>query len=72
MKSYRNRAYFNVGKKAADRGDEITAFFYYRDAFRLSPFDEETGDHKGIRYYAEIQMKKLLGIEDVSTFLYWK
>lgn len=72
LKSYRNQAYFNLGKKAAQRGDEMTAFFLFRDAYRLSTFTEERGDHKGMRYLAEIEMKKLLGIEHIGTFTYWK
>ncbi|TJY58886.1 hypothetical protein E4T66_14910 [Sinimarinibacterium sp. CAU 1509] len=72
LKSYRNQAYFNLGKKAADRGDEMTAFFMFRDAYRLSGFTEDEGDHKGMRYQAEIEMKKLLGLESMGTFTYWK
>ena len=29
MKSYRNQAYFNLGRKAAERGDEIAAFDWF-------------------------------------------
>jgi len=72
LKSYRNQAYFNLGKKAADRGDEMTAFFLFRDVYRLSTFTEDEGDHKGMRYQAEIEMKKLLGLEDMGTFTYWE
>ncbi len=72
LKSYRNQAYFNLGKKAAERGDDLTAFFLFRDAYRLSLFTEDGGDHKGMRYQAEIEMKKLLGLQDMGTFLYWK
>lgn len=72
LKSYRNQAYFNLGKKAAARGDEMTAFLLFRDAYRLSSFTEAEGDHKGMRYLAEIEMKKLLGIDHLGTFIYWK
>ncbi|MBI5850972.1 MAG: hypothetical protein HZB39_08080 [Planctomycetes bacterium] len=72
LKSYRNQAYFNLGKKAAGRGDEMTAFFYFRDAYRLSSFTEDKGDHKGLRYQAEVEMKRLLGLESMGTFIYWK
>ena len=72
LKNIRNQAYFNLGKKAAQRGDELEAFFYFRDAFRLSTFTHADGDHKGMRYMAEIEMKKLLGLEDIGTFLYWQ
>lgn len=71
-KAYRNQAYFNLGKKAADRGDTVTAFFMFRDAYRLSTFTEDDGDHKGMRYQAEVEMKKLLGLQDIDTFTYWK
>ncbi|TYO96770.1 hypothetical protein EDC39_11258 [Geothermobacter ehrlichii] len=72
LKSYRNQAYFNLGKKAAERGDEITAFFFFRDAYRLSAFTDDEGDHKGMRYRAEIEMKKLLGLDGMGTFVYWR
>ncbi len=72
LKSHRNQAYFNLGKKAAARGDEVMAFFYFRDTYRLSTFDESEGDHRGLRYQAEVEMKRLLGIEDLGTFLYWQ
>ena len=72
LKSYRNQAYFNLGKKAAQRGDEMTAFFLFRDAYRLSTFTEGQGDHKGMRYLAEVEMKKLLGMEHIGTFIYWQ
>ena len=71
LKSYRNQAYFNLGKKAADRGDEMTAFFMFRDAYRLSSFTRgKEGDKKGMRSRAEIEMKKLLGLEDIGTYIY--
>ena len=72
LKAYRDQAYFNLGKKAAQRGDEVMAFFLFRDAYRLSPFTEEQGDHKGMRYQAELEIKKLLGLEEIDTFIYWK
>ena len=72
LKLYRNHAYFNLGKKAAGRGDEMTAFFLFRDAYRLSNFTEDQGDHKGIRYHAELEMKKLLGMKGIYSFIYWK
>jgi hypothetical protein len=72
LKGYRNQAYYNLGKKAAERGDKVTAFFYFRDAFRLSQFTKSEGDHKGMRYLAELELKKLLGIESIGTYLYWQ
>ena len=72
LKGIRNKCYFNLGKRAAERGEELQAFAYFRDAYRLSSFGEAEGDHKGMRYYAEIEMKKLLGINDIETYVYWK
>lgn len=72
LKAFRNQAYFNLGKKACDRGDELTAFFYFRDVYRLSTFTDDQGDHKGMRYLAEIEMKSLLGMTSTGTFIYWK
>jgi hypothetical protein len=72
LKDHRNQAYFNLGVKAAARGDDLAAFLFFRDAYRLSTFTEDEGDHKGMRYMAELEMKKLLGIEDMGTFTYWQ
>lgn len=72
FKGFRNQAYFNLGIKHRNGGNEVLAFFYFRDAFRLSTFTEPGGDHRGLRYKAEIEMKKLLGCEELETFVYWK
>jgi len=72
FKSYRDQCNFNIGLKHKEKGNGVVAFFYFRDAFRLSTFTEDEGDHKGMRYKAEIEMKKLLGLEDIGTFIYWK
>lgn len=72
LKAQRNQAYLNLGKKLAASGNNIEAFFYFRDAFRLSSFTDDSGDHKGIRYQAEQEMKKLMNIEDMESFIYWK
>jgi len=70
---YRNQAYFNLSKKAAERGDEVLAFLFFRDAYRLSKFvGLEGDDYQGMRYQAEIEMKKLLGIQDIGTYTYWR
>ncbi|MCY4499423.1 MAG: hypothetical protein OXC14_19335 [Rhodospirillaceae bacterium] len=71
LKSYRNQAYFNLGKKAAEGGEEVMALFLFRDAYRLSRFTEDEGDHKGMRYRAELEIKKLLGLEGMDTFIHW-
>ena len=72
MKSYRNQAYFNLGLQAAERGDQIRAFFYFRDAYRLSSFTEGGQTREGMRYRSEIEMKKLLEIEEIGTFVDWQ
>ena len=72
LRGYRNQAYFNLAMKHKEKGQALLAFFYFRDAFRLSVFVESEGDHMGFRYKAEIEMKKLLGIDDIGTFVYWE
>ena len=71
LKSYRNEAYFNLGIKAMEGGDDIEAFLYFRDSYRLSLFTEGKDNREGMRYKSEIQMKKLLGIEELGTFVHW-
>lgn len=69
MKDYRNRAYFNLGKKHLAKNELITSLFYFRDAYRLSAFNDRAG-RSGMRYMAEQEMKKLLGIEnEVKSFV---
>jgi len=72
LKSQRNQAYLNLGKKIAASGNNIEAFFYFKDAFRLASFTDDSGDHKGIRYQAEQEMKKLMGLESIESFVYWQ
>ena len=70
LRHSRNLAFFYLGILYKKAGDNITAFFYFKDSFTLSSFTEE-GGVKGLRYKAEIEMKQILGIEDVGTFLHW-
>jgi len=72
LKGFRNQSYYNLGIKFKAEGNNMAAFFYFRDAFRLSSFTEPDGDNKGLRYESEIQMKELMGIEGVGTFIYWQ
>ena len=72
LKDYRNQSYFNIGKKLAASNNEIEAFFYFRDTYRLSSFTDNKGDHKGMRFLAEQEMKKLMGLSDIGSFIYWK
>ena len=69
---YRNQCYFNLGEKLKAKGNVVEAFFYYRDAYRLSSFTDSKGDHKGMRYKAEQKLKELLGISDIPSFVFWK
>jgi len=72
MKDFRNQAYFNLGKKHVNKGELLAALFYFRDAYRLSTFDDDRR-RQGMRYMAEQEMKKLLGIEnDASSFVHWQ
>jgi len=72
LKSQRNQAYLNLGKKLAASGNNIEAFFYFKDAFRLSKFTDDNGDHKGIRYQSELEMKKLMDLDNIESFIYWQ
>jgi len=72
LMGYRNQSYFNIGKKLVSSNNEVEAFFYFRDAYRLSSFDDDKGDHKGMRFLAEQEMKKLMGLSDIGSFIYWK
>lgn len=70
FKGYRNQAFFNLGMKSKVAGNSIAAFFYFRDAFRLSNFvDSSAPGGKGVRYKAEIEMKAILGLQDLDTFI---
>lgn len=72
LKGCRNTAYLHLGLKKVDSGDHLTAFFYFRDAYRLSSFTETEGDHRGVRVRAELEMKKLMGIPELGTFIDWR
>lgn len=72
LKGRRNQAFFNLGLKHKAQGNQMAAFFFFRDAFRLSSFTEDGGDHKGLRYQAEVEMKQLLGIDHLGSFVYWQ
>lgn len=63
----RNRAYFEQAVRLRDAGSGMRAFMTFRDAFRLSHFE---GD--GMRLKAEQEMKKLLGIDDLPSYVKWE
>lgn len=70
----RNQAYFNLGLKAKQAKMNLRAFFYFKDAFRLSSFDCEDGSPEVtcLRWQAEQEMKKLLSLTDIQSYVRWK
>ena len=74
FKDYRNQAYFNLGAQAKESGDLATAFFYYRDAYRLSEFDCGPGKaaQTCMRWLAEQELQKLLGLSSIKSYVSWK
>lgn len=70
----RNQAYFNLGLKMLSRNDKLQAFFYFRDAYRLSNFDCGPGNSAKtcMRWKAEQEMQKLLEISDINAYVSWK
>ena len=70
LRDYRNQAYFNLGKKADISGNQVKAFFYFRDAYRLAIFARNK--KKGMRYKAEQEMKRLLNLDDITSFITWQ
>jgi len=71
FKGIRNQAYLNLGIIALEEGKEMEAFLFFNDAFRLSIFDCSKGVDGCIRYQAEQQMKKMLGV-DGESYIYWE
>jgi len=65
----RNEIFLRIGDMLKEQGKYTEAFFYYNDAFRLSIF--ETSD-KGIRWKAEQEMKAMLGLNDIVSFITWQ
>lgn len=74
FKGYRNEAYFNLGQRANDGGNKAAAFFFFRDAFRLSSFDCEPGKpaQQCMRWRAEQELQKLLGLSGIKSYVTWK
>ena len=68
----RNQAYFNLGMKSKNAGESIAALLYFRDAFRLSSFGCSEGTDNCIRWKAEQEMKELLQIDGVESYIYFK
>ena len=72
LRNIRDTAFLKIAQKLESTGDIGTAFFYYRDAFRLSGFDDYTDSDPGIRYTAEQAMKNILGIDNIQSYKSWK
>lgn len=73
FKGYRNLAYYNLGLLAKDAGDGVAALLYFRDAFRLSTFDCGTdGANKCMRWLAEQEIQKLLGLGEMRAYVTWQ
>jgi len=72
LKDIRNKAYLKIAELKEQEGDIGGAFFYYRDAYRLSRFDGYTDNDHGVRYTAEQAMKRLLGIEGIESYKSWQ
>ena len=71
FKTIRNRAYIYLGKKALEKKQEMKAFLFFSDAYRLSYFSCVEGKSQCVRYEAEQLMKELLGITGES-YVHWK
>jgi hypothetical protein len=61
--SLRNNARFLCGEINEKAGNPSAAFFAYREAFRLSPFEG-----RGLRYQAEQKMKAILGVAEMASY----
>lgn len=71
----RNRAYLNLGLLLKEEGRNIEAFFTFSDAHRLSPFDcfpAENARIDCVRLIAEEEMKRLLQVSDLESYIYWQ
>ena len=70
----RNQAYFNLGMKNKKAGNDIEALVWFRDAYRLSDFD--CGNHqpreKCMRWKAEQELQKLLGLSSIKAYVTWQ
>ena len=69
LKDVRNRIFLRMGDILKEQGKLTEAFFYYRDAFRLSIFSDYWNKSKGTRWKAEQRMKELLEIQYISSYI---
>ncbi|MGI9346100.1 MAG: hypothetical protein ACR2PW_07550 [Gammaproteobacteria bacterium] len=70
FKKIRNQAYLNLGKLALADGKRMEAFLFFNDAYRLSNFSCHNGKDDCIRYEAEQELKKILGVSSESYIHY--
>lgn len=72
LRAIRNKAYLKLGNIFEEQGLVAEAFFYYRDAFRLSSFGGYKKGDPGNRYLAEQRMKSILGLDDIESYTTWQ
>lgn len=71
FKRIRNQAYLNLGKLALADGKQMKAFLFFKDAYRLSSFSCYDGKDDCMRYEAEQELKKMLGVTSES-YVHWE
>lgn len=70
----RNQAYFNIGMKEKVAGNNVEALIWFRDAFRLSNFEceDRNAPAKCMRWKAEQELQRLLGLSSVRAYVTWQ
>ena len=70
----RNQAYFNLGTKAKNAGNNVPALLWFRDAFRLSGFDcgKNQARETCMRWKAEQEIQNLLGLSSIKAYVTWQ
>lgn len=69
MAEVATQATFNMAEQRLARGHEHEAYELYESVFKAAVFADPDGDHKGLRYKAEKQMKALMGTS-LGAFVY--
>ena len=71
----RNRAYLNLGTLHEQEGDQMRAFSFYNDAFRLSIFPcsaPTSTEADCVRLAAERGMLRILGMDSIQSYVRWR
>ena len=70
----RNQTYFNLGMKGKEAGNNIESLIWFRDAYRLSDFEcgNRQAREKCMRWKAEKELQKLLGLSSIKAYVTWK